>query len=228
MYHKVGAEPDRFLNVSVRSFTRQMRLLRKLGFSGITFDQAARGLFEGESIPPKPVCVTFDDGYANVAEFALPTLRERGWPATVFVPTAYVGLVNTWDEEYGHPVLPIMGWEELKRLSAEGWEMSGHTRTHPKLAELKDEAALKEMLDGKHDLEAGVGTEVTTFCYPFGSVGPMTPGLCRKVGFRAACTTRSGLARAESDPWLLPRVKIAYRDDVWGLLYRLLIRPRLP
>ena len=228
MYHKVGAEPDRFLNVSARSFARQMRLLERLGFRGITFDQAARGLFEGEPIPPKPVCVTFDDGYANVAESALPVLRERGWPATVFVPTAYVGQANTWDEEYGHPVLPIMGWEELKRLATQGWEMSGHTRSHPKLAELDDEAVLKEMLDGKRELESGIGTPATTFCYPFGSVGQATPRLCRIAGFRAACTTRSGLARSDSDPFLLPRVKIAYRDDVWGLLYRLLIRPRLP
>ena len=232
MYHKVGApvgsKADTFLNVSVRSFERQMRLLRRLGFSGIRLDEAAKGLFEGKQLPRKPVCVTFDDGYGNVAQSALPALHQLNWPATVFVPTAYVGATNKWDEGSGYPLLPIMSWPELKTLAGQGWEISGHTQTHPKLAELSDDHALREMRDGKSEIEANIGTPVSTFCYPFGSVGSRTPELCRQAGFRAACTTRSGLARADSDPFLLPRVKIAYRDDVWGLLYRLLIRPRLP
>ena len=232
MYHKVGASVDSkagtFLNVSARSLERQMRLLAHLGYRGITFREAAAALFEGASLPRKPVCVTFDDGYECVADSALPVLKRFRWPATVFVPTAYVGQSNTWDEAFGNPILPIMHWAGLRSLADEGWEISGHTRTHPKLAELLDSEAEREMADGKRDLEERLGSTVSTFCYPFGSVGATTPALCRKVGFRAACTTRSGLASAESDPLLLPRVKIAYRDDVWGLLYRLLIRPRLP
>ena len=69
---------------------------------------------------------------------------------------------------------------------------------------------------------------VRTFCYPFGGIGERTPRLVAGAGFLGACTTRSGLATARTDPYLLPRVKIAYRDDLWGLLYRLRIRPYLP
>ncbi len=232
MYHKVGApvlsKRDTFLNVSTRSFERQMRLLSRLGFHGITLEEAAQGLFEGKELPGKPVCVTFDDGYRNVTESALPALQQRDWPATVFVPTAYVSANNAWDEPLGQPLLPIMSWPELRELAGKGWEISGHTRTHPKLGELADDDALREMVEGKVEIESNLGNSVSTFCYPFGSVGPRTPEFCRTAGFRAACTTRSGLARTDSDPFLLPRVKIAYRDDVWGLLYRLLIRPRLP
>ena len=222
------ARTDTFLNVSARSFERQARLLQRLGYHGVTLDHAAKGLFEGGSLPPKPLCVTFDDGYANVAEFAHPVLRQLGWPATVFVPTKYVGACNKWDEQFGHPTLPIMDWRQLQELQAAGWEMSGHTRSHPKLGGMRDQDAEREILGGKDDLETKLGRPVTTFCYPFGSVGSMTPLICRKLGLRAACTTKSGLAGPASDPYLLPRVKIAYRDDVWGLLYRLILRPRLP
>ena len=232
MYHKVGApvqtKSDTFLNVSVRDFDRQTRLLGRMRYTGITLADAADGLAGWRSLPRKPVCITFDDGYVNVAENAAPILSELGWPATVFVPTAYVGRENEWDRPNGHPILPIMDWRRLRELSNQGWEMSGHTRTHPHLNQLSREASLDEMRGGKADLESNVRMVVRTFCYPYGSLPDDGPDLCRKAGFIAACTTRSGVATARTDPYLLPRVKIAYRDGVLGLLYRLLIRPRLP
>lgn len=231
MYHKVGApvseKADTFLNVSTKSFERQMRMLKKLGYAGITFAEGVDRLRQGKPLPRKPVCVTFDDGYTNVLECAAPILARFGWPGTVFVPTAYVGGENTWDIENGKPILPIMTWEELYRLQEKGWEMAGHTRTHPHLDLLSDTDSVREMMEGREDLAAHLGAAPQTFCYPFGGVNARTPILASEAGFVAACTTKSGLARTETDPFLLPRVKIAYRDDVWGFFYRLIIRPRL-
>ncbi|MDQ2686250.1 MAG: hypothetical protein M3Y28_00110, partial [Armatimonadota bacterium] len=64
-------------------------------------------------------------------------------------------------------------------------------------------------------------------CYPFGHINARTPELVRRAGFRAACTTRSGLACAANDPFLQPRVKV-YDPSIAVFLYRLLIRPTLP
>jgi len=119
-----------------------------------------------------------------------------------------------------------MDWPALRALQSNGWEISGHTKTHPRMAELNDPEAILELTESKAKMEAELGTPVRTFCYPFGSVGERSPRLVRGAGFVAACTTKSGIARSASDPFLLPRVKIAYRDDVWGLWYRLKIRPR--
>ena len=232
MYHKVGApvrsKADTFLNVSAEGFERQIRILRRIGFRAVTFEQAARGLTNGTALPQRPICLTFDDGYAHTAESALPALREAGWPATVFVPTGHVGDFNRWDEPLGHPVLPLLNWVDLAALTREGWEVGGHTVTHSRLADLTDCEAVREMRQGKEELESRLAVNVTSFCYPFGSIGAQTPLLCRRAGFRAACTTQSGLATPGTDPFLLPRVKVAYRDSVGGLLYRLLVRPRLP
>src|SRR5207248_2778828 len=135
MYHKVGApvasKADRFLNVSTSDFERQMAALQRLGYTGITFTKAARGLSGNSTLPRKPVCITFDDGYCCVDDRAAPILREAGWPATVFVPTAFAGRANDWEEETDHPILPIMDWPALRTLEESGWEMAGHTRTHP-------------------------------------------------------------------------------------------------
>jgi len=231
MYHKVGApvssKADTFLNVSARTFERQMRLLARLGYEGITLAEGIERLATGRPHPRKPVCVTFDDGYANVAEHARPVLADYGWPGTVFVPTAYVGGENTWDIETGKPLLPIMDWETLKALQDTGWEMAGHTRTHPHLDRLDDPDADREIQEGRADLQDRLGGRVRTFCYPFGALNERTPALVRQAGFQGACTTCSGIAGPDTDPFLLPRIKIAYRDGAAGFLYRLLIRPRL-
>jgi peptidoglycan/xylan/chitin deacetylase (PgdA/CDA1 family) len=231
MYHKVGtpvqSKADTFLNVSTRSFARQMRLLARLGRQGITLAEAVEGLFYHGPLPRRPFCITFDDAYRSVAENAAPVLEEVGWPATVFVATAYVGGENAWDEVNGKPLLPVMDWRRLRALQHMGWEIAGHTRSHARLEQLEDEAALEDMKNGQADLKDKLDCEARTFCYPYGSLNERTPVLAQRTGFIGACTTQSGLARSDSNPFLLPRVKIAYRDGIWGLMYRLYVRPRL-
>lgn len=232
MYHKVGApvthDADRFLNLPAVRFAHQMRLLQRLRYQPITLSEAVTGLFAGATLPPRPVCITFDDGYRNVLQNAAPILRPLGWQATVFVPTAHVGGTNGWDEGSDHPLVPLMDWTELRTLSEAGWEMAGHTRTHPALNTLDDAAARTEMEDGKRDLRERLGIEARTFCYPYGGVNARTPQLVQQAGFLGACTTKSGVANVQHNPFLLPRVKIGYRDGAAGFLYRLLIRPYLP
>lgn len=229
MYHKVGAEVEepghRFLNVSAPHFALQMRVLHRLGFRAICFAEVARQLGEGGPAA-RSVCITFDDGYRNIAASAAPVLRDLGWPATVFVPTDWAGNANRWDEANGKPVLPLMGWDELGDLAGSGWEIAGHTLSHPRLAEMEDAAALAEIRGGREAIADRVGVAPSTFCYPYGSLNERTPGLVREAGFGGACTTRSGWARPGRDPFTIPRVKVASRDGVVGMLYRLLLRCR--
>ena len=231
MYHKVGADvnskEDTFLNVSTSNFQKQLKALKFLGYTGITFADAVLGLEGKLKLPRKPVCITFDDGYVNVLENAAPALKQLRWPATVFIPTDYVGDVNRWDFANGKPTLPIMNWDQLRALQAEGWEIAGHTVTHPHLEQLNDNEAREEMLGGKLAIENELGNQERTFCYPYGGHNSRTAQLCKEVGFIAACTTKSGLASGSTDRFLLPRVKIAYRDGLPGFLYRLVLRPLL-
>ncbi len=232
MYHKVGApvnaREDTFLNVSAETFERQMRALAHLGYRAMTFAQIVTLLRGGLPVPRRVFAVTFDDGYTCVGDFAAPVLAKYGFAATVFVVSNAAGGRNTWDEANGRPVLPLMGWERLRELAAVGWEIAGHTCTHPHLNELEDADALREITEGKATAEAHLGDALQTFCYPFGNFNTQTPRLVAAAGFTGACTTRSGLAKRETDPFLLPRVKVAYRDGVSGMLYRLMVRPRLP
>jgi peptidoglycan/xylan/chitin deacetylase (PgdA/CDA1 family) len=232
MYHKVGAAVDHpedtFLNVSGDAFERQMRALAHMRYRAMTFAQIVEALRTGQPLPRRVFAITFDDGYQCVGDVAAPILERYGFPATVFVVSGAAGAANTWDGITGRPLLPLMAWDRLRELNRAGWEMAGHTTTHPHLNELDDLEALQEIQEGKAAVEAQLDTSLQTFCYPFGHFNARTPALVQDAGFTGACTTRSGLAKRDTDPFLLPRVKIAYRDGVAGMLYRLMVRPRLP
>jgi peptidoglycan/xylan/chitin deacetylase (PgdA/CDA1 family) len=232
MYHKVGApvatHADTFLNVSARDFRRQMRILVKLGYTARPFADVVEAVTQGKTLPSRTFAVTFDDGYTCVGECAAPVLAEYRFPATVFVVSEAAGKTNAWDRANNRPELPLMDWDVLRRLAASGWEIGGHTLSHPHLNALDDEEAKHEIERGKAEIESKLESPIRTFCYPFGHFNERTPEIVRATGFLGACTTKSGLARVGDNPFLLPRVKVATRDGVLGFLYRLLVRPHLP
>ena len=232
MYHAVGRDvlekADTFLNVSTDSFRRQMRALDRLGFRARRLEEAVEALRSGYSLPRHTCVITFDDSYRCVLENAAPVLAERGFTGTLFAVSSWCEQPERTDLHAKGIGLPAMSWNELLSLKEKGWDVGGHTRTHSDLDALADDDAYEEILQGKEECEARLGTTLKTFCYPFGSLNGRSAGLLERAGFRGACTTRSGLVKPHSDPFLLPRVKIGYRDGVYGLFYRMLVRPSLP
>lgn len=232
MYHKVGypvvRRRDTFLNVSAVQFRRQMRALSSLGYRPRLFADVVEAVAMQKTLPPRTFAVTFDDGYQAINDIAAPILKEFDIPATVFVVGQGAGQTNSWDAATRHPVLDLMGWDDLRCLLTRGWEVGGHTLTHPYLDRLPDADALANIRAGKEVVEAELRTTLRTFCYPYGFFSLRTPALVAQAGFAGACTTRSGVIRPNYNPYLLPRVKISYHDGVFGMLFRMLVRPHLP
>lgn len=232
MYHNIGAEKacssDTCLNVPARDFARQMRLLARLGYRAVTFREAVIGLRGEGPLPPRPFCITLDDGFRCAADHALAVLRPLGWSPTVFVASDWLGCIYAPGGKPANETDRVMDAEELRSLVAQGWEIAGHTRSHALLGSLSDAAASDEIIGGADDLSTVIGERPSTFCYPGGSFNDRTPLLVREAGMHGACTTRSGLARAGMDLHLLPRIKPATRDGMAGFLYRFFVRPWLP
>lgn len=155
------------------------------------------------------VAVTFDDGFQNTAP-ALFRLMDAGVPTTVFVVTSHVGRTNAWrgQGDAGMPVLPLLTWEELGRLAARGVSLGAHTRTHPRLTTVSDEA-LREEIDGsRQDLVDRIGVSATSFAYPYGDVDARVRDAA--TGFAASVTTRFAPLRAGEDLRDLPRLDMYY------------------
>lgn len=210
LYHHVDATPPaggwRSLFVSPRHFERQMRLLHVLGYRGLSMRDLEPYL-AGEK-RGKVVGITFDDGYVDNLQNALPALNKFGFTATCYVVSGLVGGINAWDVAEGVPPSPLMDLDQLRSWVSGGMEVGAHTRKHVNLCKCSDADAVAEISGSKHDLESSLGVEVRSFCYPFGEHRPEHAEMVRLAGYRNATTTVMARARSSDDPMRLPRVSV--------------------
>ncbi|MGH7665493.1 MAG: polysaccharide deacetylase family protein [Gemmatimonadaceae bacterium] len=158
------------------------------------------------------IAITFDDGFRNFETHAAPLLRDAGLPATLFVVSNRVGDTNAWSEsgDRGIPVLPLLGWGRLRRLTAAGVTIGAHGRTHRVLPGL-DAATLEDEVVACADRIADeLGEKPTSFAYPYGGVDEAVTAAVAKAGYGAACTTELRALARNEDPHLLPRLDAFY------------------
>jgi peptidoglycan/xylan/chitin deacetylase (PgdA/CDA1 family) len=98
IYHRVNAQHDPLNDdePDAATFAAQMDLLQSL-FKVLPLGEAVERL-RANSLPQRAICVTFDDGYANNCDVALPILAARSMPATVFVSSGYLDGGRMWND----------------------------------------------------------------------------------------------------------------------------------
>ncbi|MBI2815517.1 MAG: polysaccharide deacetylase family protein [Acidobacteria bacterium] len=171
LYHHVGPKRPGVtasLTISPERFEAQVQRLARSGYTAIRASDWLHWRCEGRHLPAKPVLLTFDDAYADIAQFALPVLQRYGFTAVVFVVTSQIGGTNTWDETRGRATLRLMTPEQIRYWSAQGIEFGAHSRTHRDLRSLGPSELEQEVAGSKNDLEELIGTPVTSFAYPYG------------------------------------------------------------
>jgi peptidoglycan/xylan/chitin deacetylase (PgdA/CDA1 family) len=212
MYHNIAQAPRglqrwRSLYVNPGAFQRQMWLLKRLGYTGLSMSDAMpylRGEQQG-----RIAVITLDDGYLDNLTFALPVLQRYGFTATCYVVSGRIGRHNDWDAEKLGVQKPLMTAAQLRTWHEGGMEIGAHTRSHPRLSQCTDAQLLDEIAGSKSDLENVLGAPVTQFCYPYGDMDDHVADVTRASGYAAATTTRRGRAIAGTDLWRLPRVQVA-------------------
>lgn len=167
-YHAVEAGPGP-LCVDPVDFASVAATFAERGYAAMTVSQLAETAVRREDLPDRTVLFTFDDGYESVYHHALPVLAELGYRATVFPVSAYLGGRNLWDVGVpGIPELTLMSEEQLSSLVDAGWEIGGHTHTHPRLPELSDTQIEEQLAASEEVLSRITGTRLTSFAYPYG------------------------------------------------------------
>lgn len=186
-----------------------MAYLAGVGIRGISLRDALNYRDSNGSWPEKSVVLTFDDGYENLHQGALPVLARHGFTATVYVVSSYMGGFNDWERPPTRlGKRRILTWEQAGELAAAGVEIGSHTYSHPDLRRLTSGEVEHQIRSSRDQIEKRLKTSVDTFAYPYGSLNRASANLVKRE-FRAACTTR--LKRAQGDPLhRLPRVDMYY------------------
>ena len=212
-YHRVSADGDE-LSVSPRRFREQMAALAETGLEVVDVVEATRRLFMTGSTPVGVVGLSFDDGYRDVAEEALPVLERHGFRATVFVAT---GLIDrTTPVTWCRGVAPaLLSWPEIRNLDRLGaLRFEAHSLTHRNLLSLDDREAWVEIAHAKEVLEGRLEREVDAYCYPGGLMTERELAFAQEAGYKLAVSCEPGANYPDADRFALRRLQIDARDTL--------------
>jgi len=207
-YHEVRSE-DR------SRFAHQMDLLKRCA-TPVPTDRT-EPLIAGQH----HVAVTFDDGFQSVIENALPELRMRQIPATLFIITNAVGKAPDWLTDRGSPAhdQPVMSETDLQNLPAGLISVGSHTLSHPRLPKLTKSEAQREIAESRTKLECILQREVRLFSFPYGAYNAETIALCRQAGYQRVFTSSPTWAFITPEEFITGRVPVEPGD--WQLEFRM-------
>ena len=208
-YHRVADTNLNPWTISCDDFQRQIDWLQA-NFEIVDLRECQRRISSGFNDRPT-ISITFDDGYSENCDFALPMLVERGIPVTYFVTTYHTVHQQAFphDIERGAP-LPVNTIEALRALDQAGVEIGAHTRTHPDLNKITDEATLiDEVIVAAREMQKLIGRKIEYFAFPYGQYNNLNPRvfeMLRDSGFLGVCSAYGGWNDIGSDSYHIQRI----------------------
>jgi peptidoglycan/xylan/chitin deacetylase (PgdA/CDA1 family) len=216
LYHKVSSQHSDALTISAEGLDRQLAHIKSSGYTPISFSELKESLDGGRALPAKPVLVTFDDGYLSTYELAYPLLAKHGVKATVFLPTAFIGGLASWDGASE----PLMSYEMMRQLPGELIEFGMHSHRHESYERLSAAQIETDLSQCLRALEDSGCRFTRVFAYPYGRM-PKDPDANR---FRRA--HRLPNQRASSEGRLRTQThRCARHRHLWGVQNEVAQRP---
>jgi peptidoglycan/xylan/chitin deacetylase (PgdA/CDA1 family) len=185
-YHNLGEQAKGRLVLAAASFREQMRYLKTNGYRVVSLADFVEFTRLNRQLPQRAVVLTFDDGYRAFKDHAYPVLKELGFTATLFIYTDWVGAGRG-----------ALSWSDLRELSAEGFDIQAHTKTHADLRRAQGETEAQyarrmhaELEQPQELFNKNLGRRSQILAYPYGR---WEEGLLPKVkeyGYIAAFSVR--------------------------------------
>ena len=170
----------------------------------------------------REIAVTFDDGLRSVVENALPVMRDRGIPATIFVPAGYIGRKPGWEcnslDDLGVED-EVLNEAQLRGLADNFVKVGSHGVMHTKISKIDRKEAIKEVEESRKILHNILGKEVDLFAFPYGDCNEETIELCTEAGYRSVFLAVPVWGLSQKCGIVRGRIDISLDD--WFLEYRL-------
>jgi peptidoglycan/xylan/chitin deacetylase (PgdA/CDA1 family) len=219
MYHRIGNEAADPWTVSPADFAAHMQILKSAGYETILPAELMAYRRFRATLPPRPVILTFDDGYRSILDEVEPVLRKHGFRAIVYLPTAHIA-----DDAAQRASLEgreCLTWPEVRALRERGTIAFGaHSHRHVRL-DLEAAPALEVQACVEACVAKG-GFHPDSFAYPFGTFSKPVVDALRSAGFTTAVTCSERLARVgwPDKPMKLPRLWVRGQGQPFPLPYR--------
>ena len=204
VYHNMGPQAKGRLIISVKTFEEQMRYLKSQGYRVVSLKEFLEFASLKRQLPRKSVVLSFDDGYKAFSQYAYPILKELGFTATLFVYTDYIGAGAN-----------ALSWADLKKLSAEGFEIEAHSKSHGDMRRASGEPAdeytrrLNAELNQPRELFLkNLGHYPQLLAYPYGGQDDAVVQRSKERGYVAGFTVRRQGNPSFVDPLRIHRSQI--------------------
>jgi peptidoglycan/xylan/chitin deacetylase (PgdA/CDA1 family) len=212
MYHVIAEPPPSApfpdLYVPRAELRAQVRWLAAAGYEAVTLGRVFDAWRGRATLPPRPIVLSFDDGYRSHVTAALPILAAEQWPGVLNLDLS--NLAPSWG----------VGVAGVRKLIAAGWAIDAHSMTHADLALSSGAALAREVSGSRREIERLFGVLPRFFCYPAGRYDAEAIAAVEAAGYEGATMTEFGLARPASR-FTLARIRVERGDGAAGLARKL-------
>ncbi len=191
MYHQIAPNAARYVT-PLWKFEQEMDWVKSQGYTTVTLQQVYDYMFNGGTLPPKPIMVTFDDSTAGQWSAAA-ALDDRGMKGVFFVITGNSQLSP----------------DQLRSLSARGHEIESHSVSHPYFTQISDGSLAFQLSQSKATLESILGKPVNFIAYPYGDYNARVMDATASAGYIAGIAAWGGKDWTPGKRWNEPRVEIS-------------------
>ncbi len=205
LYHRIAEPPspnssDARYYMPPEDFTWQMKALKDWGYTTIPISLLVTAITQGALLPPRPVVISFDDGYETVFENAYPIMKDFGFIGVMYIVGEYIGAQG------------YMSADQLTAMAGNGWEIGSHSMTHPHLPANHDVVNF-EAGQSKSLLASEIGVNVITFAYPYGEIDGFVVDKVAEYGYLAAVGLGTRFNHSLNDLYYLSRIEIRNGTD---------------
>lgn len=215
MYHHVEWLPPnadavrRDLTVSPVDFEAQLKYLKANGYNTITAVDLWWALDTGGALPPKPVLLTFDDGYADAHDVTMPLLKAYGMVGTFAVTVNLVGKPD------------YMTIAQVRDLADNGMDVESHSTDHVAVNQLPYAAQTYQLCTSRQILKKWTGRDVRHFLYPSGDYLPIPSAALAACGYLTAYRKDGGSTQSSAEMYGLRRARVHGQEGLMALLIAL-------